>query len=820
MLKNTCKKYLLKLFSITLALAMMISVPVNALATSDTHNSSTKITDDLKVRTKNAGVEKSIVSFDASYPSRGVLELSIVVSNSFLQEYPELKLSIYSSSEREPIYENVFGIGKEADVIRNLSLDTNYRVMAVGSQDVSVENIFGSLTVRDKDGTPFVEYKLTHDTHYIREYGLSHIRTLRTASELLMEADSKYDCVDNERSVLDYRAVPAEEVDMLMYAEKVLSDSAKASIRYEVEPNDSISSAYRVYDDDTTYGTIGYSGDVDYFRVQFTSSGSANFWLGDIPSGVDYDLYLYDSYGNQLQSSTTTANHEQIYEYPVTANEWYYLRVVGYNNSYDASNYYRIRAKNYPSVQYGDSFEPNDSYADATSISNNALLTTANIDNDADVDYFRFTVSSSSSVSISLSNIPSNCDYDLFLYDSGYSQCASSRSGGNTSEVIEYTVSAGTYYIVVESYSGSSSSNYRLNLSTSISYNSDSYEPNNTMSAATYLSSSTSLYATIHNSTDVDYYRLVITTPRSVSISLSNIPANCDYDLELWDSSHVIARSLNGGTSVETINTTLSVGTYYIRVFPHSGYSGATYRLTVSLGSPTVYGNFSRNLSTPTVPSNITTPLATIEDEFDVWPAGEISRYYGLTNTQRIELLTSVHQAALATAVGGVIFPPASSYLFHFLTESGAVKTIDVADFMNDDSSAVADRNTEFNAALEAAEALAVNGGTVTFCSILHSEYVPTDRGWKYSVGTYSTKVKCTVTRSGSAYTATIEYYLYDVYDWDRSLTSMDNLPVSPRDMWELQYGGLAKGYYSNGSESYTVSWNSGQRIGSGAVVE
>lgn len=121
---------------------------------------------------------------------------------------------------------------------------------------------------------------------------------------------------------------------------------------------------------------------------------------------------------------------------------------------------------------------------------------------------------------------------------------------------------------------------------------------------------------------------------------------------------------------------------------------------------------------------------------------------------------------------------------------------------------------------MEAAEALAVNGGIVTLCSILHSEHNPTDRGWKYSVGTYSTKVKCTVTRSGSAYTATIEYYLYDVYDWDRSLTSMDNLPVSPRDMWELQYGGLAKGYYSNGSESYSVSWNSGQRIGSGAVVE
>lgn len=82
-----------------------------------------------------------------------------------------------------------------------------------------------------------------------------------------------------------------------------------------------------------------------------------------------------------------------------------------------------------------------------------------------------------------------------------------------------------------------------------------------------------------------------------------------------------------------------------------------------------------------------------------------------------------------------------------------------------------------------------------------------------------SGKAKCTVTKSGSSYSATVEYFLYDVYDWDRTQTSMGNLPVSPQEMWELQYGGLAKGYYSHGSQSYTVTWTAGQRIGTGAVV-
>ena len=39
-------------------------------------------------------------------------------------------------------------------------------------------------------------------------------------------------------------------------------------------------------------------------------------------------------------------------------------------------------------------------------------------------------------------------------------------------------------------------------------------------------------------------------------------------------------------------------------------------------------------------------------------------------------------------------------------------------------------------------------------------------------------------------------------------------------DMWELQYGGYAKGYYVYGSAVYTVNWNYGDRLGTGAVIQ
>ena len=121
------------------------------------------------------------------------------------------------------------------------------------------------------------------------------------------------------------------------------------STGYESEANNTMSTANRIYNDDTTYGKISYSGDVDYFKIMFTYSGKANFWVGNIPSGKDYDLYLYDSSGSFLASSTSnnsTSNQELIKHYTVTANTWYYIRVVGYN-SYDSNAYYTLRAKCY-----------------------------------------------------------------------------------------------------------------------------------------------------------------------------------------------------------------------------------------------------------------------------------------------------------------------------------------------------------------------------------------------------------------------------------------------------------------------------------------
>jgi len=116
-----------------------------------------------------------------------------------------------------------------------------------------------------------------------------------------------------------------------------------AGTLYEVEPDNSMSQAMTIYNDYDVYGRIYDSNDVDWYKVQFSSSGSANFWLGNIPSGEDFDLEVYNSAGTLLGSSRSASSQELI-TLNISANTWYYIKVYGYNGSWSVSNYF-LRAK-------------------------------------------------------------------------------------------------------------------------------------------------------------------------------------------------------------------------------------------------------------------------------------------------------------------------------------------------------------------------------------------------------------------------------------------------------------------------------------------
>jgi hypothetical protein len=149
-----------------------------------------------------------------------------------------------------------------------------------------------------------------------------------------------------------------------------------------------------------------------------------------------------------------------------------------------------------------------------------------------------------------------------------------------------------TYNVQVRSNCSSGSSSYSsaINFTTSSSSTScptDSYESNNTSSAAKTLSPGTTITAYICPAGDIDWYKVSTTsTNKNVKITLTNLPA--DYDLYLYNSSlTLLSKSENSGTTSETVKYNgAGAATYYVRVI---GYNNATstssYKLLATISS-------------------------------------------------------------------------------------------------------------------------------------------------------------------------------------------------------------------------------------------
>jgi hypothetical protein len=110
---------------------------------------------------------------------------------------------------------------------------------------------------------------------------------------------------------------------------------------------------------------------------------------------------------------------------------------------------------------------------------------------------------------------------------------------------------------------------------------------NGTAAGAATIPFNTDVKGLISPTGDNDYYKFVITTGGTATITLSTLPA--DYDVKLYSSNGTtqLAISENGGTTSETITRTYTAGTYYIHVYGWNGANSATscYNLRLQLGT-------------------------------------------------------------------------------------------------------------------------------------------------------------------------------------------------------------------------------------------
>jgi len=110
---------------------------------------------------------------------------------------------------------------------------------------------------------------------------------------------------------------------------------------------------------------------------------------------------------------------------------------------------------------------------------------------------------------------------------------------------------------------------------------------NGTTTGSATIPLNTDVKGLINTSNDNDYYKFVITTGGTITVSLTTLPSN--YQLSLLNSAgSTLQTSANNNNANETISRTVTAGTYYARVYPRNSNSfNATncYNLRVQTGT-------------------------------------------------------------------------------------------------------------------------------------------------------------------------------------------------------------------------------------------
>lgn len=110
------------------------------------------------------------------------------------------------------------------------------------------------------------------------------------------------------------------------------------------ESNNTLSTAKLMTVGTTIRPFIGTSTDVDYFKFSNTSVNKyIRVTLSNLPA--DYDLYLYNSSGTLLASSTNGSTTSDVIAYDPTTVGTFYVRVKGYNSAYSSTSCYALLAE-------------------------------------------------------------------------------------------------------------------------------------------------------------------------------------------------------------------------------------------------------------------------------------------------------------------------------------------------------------------------------------------------------------------------------------------------------------------------------------------
>ena len=206
-------------------------------------------------------------------------------------------------------------------------------------------------------------------------------------------------------------------------------------------------------------GRIETGGDVDYFRVQVSSSGTLTVYT---TGNTDTYGTLQSSSGSTLATNDDGGSGTNFSIARSVSAGTYYIAVRGYSSSETGS--YTVHASFQSSGSGGGgsgggSDDHSNTRSGATSLSLGGSRS-GRIETGGDVDYFRVQVSRSGTLTVYTTG--STDTYGTLQSSSGTTLETDDDDGSGTNFSIARSVSAGTYYIKVEEYGNNDTGSYTV----------------------------------------------------------------------------------------------------------------------------------------------------------------------------------------------------------------------------------------------------------------------------------------------------------------------------------------------------------------------
>jgi hypothetical protein len=334
---------------------------------------------------------------------------------------------------------------------------------------------------------------------------------------------------------------------------------------------------------------VGKSDLGDWYKFTLSAAQTIELSIGGMVSPTHLDLK--DANGQNVGWGTLDSDRGKPSSLSgALAAGTYYLRVNASNPYYyiDSDTPYTLALKTVASLD-GPAAHGRASATSLGTLSTTVKTVADRIDTAAGPDVYTFTLSASTLVNLRLNGFAALSRANLRIVDAAGNEIASTSAADTGDGILRRQLAAGTYYVEVLNYDGSSTP-YSLSAWTGMPAvgSSGSDQAGSSIGAAkslgTLTNASISAADYLSDGGDTtDFYKFVLSAASRVSLYASGLPSDAGFYLNLYDASgNGLGTVYNAeGSASNVVN--LAAGTYYVSAEMYSGSSG--YRLQVAASS-------------------------------------------------------------------------------------------------------------------------------------------------------------------------------------------------------------------------------------------